>query len=520
MSIQDCRDIILRKASWLSSRRDVNEKVRCIEALAEFGDFEELPLIFNCLSNDHVVIREKALDAVRSFWKKAEAIHAEEHCFRGLNVEKELLDRFRVDFEIDVYLILIRIASLNRSGYVRESSVNELARLPNQENLRFILLRLGDWVPQVRVAALNALRAHLVPKYVKWILEALPLIDQQLSVQRVNLTPIHQEIVQFILEHASTEDVNGLENAKRLRYYKYLFQFQFLDIDEKVAARIFGDSNFLIRFLVVSQISKFSIPFQRRLVRLALKDRATLVKMKALDTVRHFLPDLSDDVQTLLLDKANSVRDFSRRLLKPIGMDFIGFYRHNVEVEESVSGAVMGLCDIGGSDDLAVFEKYAISTNGRVSADCLLALNKFDHQSAIKYAIEMLGHKSGIVRKVSIRILATQATQETLDWVRARFRQGDLRIKMASLSVFKKAGGWSVLPDLINSVSDDSAMVSKLGWQLLAKFRIDLARLFVQPTEEDLERARQSLKQVGLAYKGEIGYWQDLLLKDLAFFIR
>jgi HEAT repeat protein len=136
-ALQDCRDIILRKAKWLSSRRDAAEKVSCLEALMEFGDFEEVPLIFRCLRHDSAVIRDKASDAVR------------------------------IDFGQETYLVLIRIASLNHNGFIRERAVIELGRLKSQENLKFVLLRLGDWVSQVRLAALTAMRAYLDPKNVK-----------------------------------------------------------------------------------------------------------------------------------------------------------------------------------------------------------------------------------------------------------------------------------------------------------------------------------------------------------------
>jgi hypothetical protein len=484
-----------------------------LNTLMEFGDFEELPLIFKCLRDQHMLIREKACQAIGFFWKKAERLNAEETLFRGLHIDDEDLDYFRIDFDEENYLTLIGIASLNRNGFIREKSVNELGRLHRQQNLKFILLRLRDWVTQVRFSALTAVKAYIGPEDVKGLMAELPLIDQLLDVRRTDLATVHEEIVQCILEHASPQDVNAFGDGVRLRYYRHFFKQ--CDIDESVAGRIFGDSNFLIRLLVLNQAAKFSIPFQKSIVRLALKDKATLVKRKALDKARQFLPNHSGEMQSLLLDKTYSVRESARTLLKPTGMDYIDFYRQNIE-----SGGVMGLCDIGGNEYLALYKKHAYSTQARVSTCCLLALNKFDRQLAIQYSLDMLGHRSGMVRRVAIGILADQATRESLNWVRERCGQGDLRIKVAAMTVLKRVGGWSVLPDLMDSLSDENADVRKLGWQLLAKWRVDLARLFVQPNLQDLERARQSLKQVALTYKTEMSNWQDALLKQITFFLR
>lgn len=234
----------------------------------------------------------------------------------------------------------------------------------------------------------------------------------------------------------------------------------------------------------------------------------------------NFLPDVLDEVQPLLLDKAYPVRDLSRTLSKTTGINFINFYRTNIETGISVSGGVMGLCDVGNRDDLDIFQKHVYSMKGRVSASCLAALEKFDRQLAIQYSFEMLGHKSGVVRRNAIRILSIQATRETLEGLRERFRLGDFRIKVACMTVFKKIGGWSVLPDIIDSILDENAEVSKFGWQLLAKMRIELTRLFVPASKEDLERAREALHNVIAKNENEMNGWQDSLLKNIAFFIR
>lgn len=339
--------------------------------------------------------------------------------------------------------------------------MTELGWLHSRENLKFILLRLGDWVAQVRVAAITTIRTYLAPEYVNWLLDAISLIDQQLDVQRVDLAAIHDEIFQFILKHASIEDINAVNDAKRLRYYRYFVKRR--NIDESMAIRIFADSNFLIRLLVLNQSSKLTLEFQQRIVRLGLKDRATLVKMKALNAARQFLPDVLGEVRTLLLDKAYPVRDLSRTFLKSTGMDFTHFYRTNIETGISVSGGVMGLCDVGNSDNLDIFQKHVYSMQGRVSAGCLVALEKFDRQLAVQYSFEMLGHKSGVVRRNAIRILAIQVTPETLEGLRERFRLGDFRIKVACMTVFKKIGGWSVLPDIIATILDENTEVGKLG---------------------------------------------------------
>jgi hypothetical protein len=46
-TLQDCRDNLLRKASLFSFGKDEREKIRCLEALVQLGDFQELQDIFS-----------------------------------------------------------------------------------------------------------------------------------------------------------------------------------------------------------------------------------------------------------------------------------------------------------------------------------------------------------------------------------------------------------------------------------------------------------------------------------------
>jgi hypothetical protein len=100
---------------------------------------------------------------------------------------------------------LLGIASLNGNGYVREKAVRELSRLKNTDGLRFILLRLGDWVVEVRKAATAGVLSFLESRYIDNWLKQLTAIDWLLKVERVDLREIHNQIIQFILSHHFSE---------------------------------------------------------------------------------------------------------------------------------------------------------------------------------------------------------------------------------------------------------------------------------------------------------------------------
>ena len=62
-------------------------------------------------------------------------------------------------------LSALRSASLDANGFVREDAVKRLAKVATGEELPYLLLRLNDWVPQVRDAAREAVLARITPEY-------------------------------------------------------------------------------------------------------------------------------------------------------------------------------------------------------------------------------------------------------------------------------------------------------------------------------------------------------------------
>jgi HEAT repeat protein len=71
--------------------------------------------------------------------------------FQYLEVNQPVLARLGA-FPAETAVHLLGIASLNGSGYIRQEAVERLGRLGLRETLPYLILRLADWVPQVRTS--------------------------------------------------------------------------------------------------------------------------------------------------------------------------------------------------------------------------------------------------------------------------------------------------------------------------------------------------------------------------------
>lgn len=69
------------------------------------------------------------------------------------------------------------IASFHRNGYVREAATMRLAGGNDGDELPFLLIRLSDWVPQVRSVAEDAVEQRITPEYLPHFVDSVVLLE-------------------------------------------------------------------------------------------------------------------------------------------------------------------------------------------------------------------------------------------------------------------------------------------------------------------------------------------------------
>jgi hypothetical protein len=72
---------------------------------------------------------------------------------------------------------VIALASMHKSGFVRERAVRLLAGRRDGGELPLLLVRVNDWVAPVREAAGAAVRARLQPAYAVHFVRCLTLVE-------------------------------------------------------------------------------------------------------------------------------------------------------------------------------------------------------------------------------------------------------------------------------------------------------------------------------------------------------
>lgn len=519
--INHCIQILNERPKWFFQKDNIAEKLQCFDTIQEIGTPSIIYSLFGFLKSDNAVIQEKSAETILHLFSKLKSQNDYADSLKHLNVDKSDLDSYRVDFDEKTYLQLLGIASLNSSGYVREKAVKELARLKNADGLKFILLRLSDWVVLVRKAATEAINSYMDTAYIDEFLKQLSTIDWLLNVKRVDLTETHKRIIEFILKQEFSDEfyskINQLDDKTRLRCYRNLFKHT--KPSKEQVSSIFKDKSFLIRLEVLKQLSFFDTEFQKELITVSLQDQSARIRVNALYATKPYSPDFDNKIENLLSDQSSSVRELCRHLLKSKGFDFSEIYRERIKKGQFLSGSLIGLSEVGANDDLQIFEQHINSNNSKIIIGCLTAINKFNPDKAKHHSLELLTHFIKRVRNKAAEILAKGCDSDTLQKVRQIYLAGDYEIKKSTLNLYNKIGGWSVIGDFLIALTDENSSIQNIGWQLLDKWKANATRLFTTPPKSEIERANNIYKSIDTS-KTKLTHSRTNLLQDLQFYLR
>jgi len=516
-----CIEILNEKPKWFFQKENIAGKLQCFDTIQRVGTTSAIYSLIGFLKSDNILVQTKAAETVLYLFEKLKSLNDYANTLKHLMVKKSDLDRYKANFDESTYVQLLGIASLNGNGYLREKAVKELARIKNADGLKFILLRLGDWVAAVREVATTAVSSFLEDAYTDDLLKQLPTIDQLLKIERMDLSQIHQRIIQFIVNQEFSEDfyhkIRRLDDRIRVRFYKNFLAHKHPTREQ--VYRIIADRNFLVRAELLKYLTRFDQAIQKELLGRFLQDQSSVVRLKALYASKNFSPVFEDQITVLLSDEAASVRELSRHLLKNNGIDFAQYYRQSIADKRFLSGSLLGLSETGNEEDLSTFEQYIHSGKNKLVVASLTAINKFSPDSAKNYALALLAHGSTKVRNKAVETLAKSNESQILERIRDIYTQGGHEIKRTVLTLFNRIGGWNIIGDLLLALTDENISIQNLAWQLLEKWKLKATRLFTTKSKAELERANQLYNHLDLS-KLKMNSDRMNLLQDLKFYLR
>jgi HEAT repeat protein len=401
---------------------------------------------------------------------------------------------------------LLGIASFHESGYVREAAIKRLDLITSGAEIPFLLIRLSDWVSNVRDAAHKSIRSRLIPDYCRRFIANLALISRLEQTERGN----HQSLIDAIHELLkSAECISVLLEAlgsddRFIRRASFRLALHATDIDlPQVLRQGLRDQDTVIRLWAAQRVSSgVEGAALDRMLTLMKRDRFMPVRREALRIYAgRSLEGWRVELRSALLDTHPSMREEARYLLREDeSMDVASFYRQAVSAGSEISlySVISGLGEAGSVSDVHLLLPYVSHRVAKIRRAAIRALGRLSARDYRSVFVDALTDEVPRVSREALKVLANKASligdERLWDIFCSASHQ---HIKLNALSLLEKLGKWDSICFMVKAVCDSDEEVANRGRLSIQRWLWRFNRGFSSPTLEQLAKLRNVLEECG-----------------------
>ncbi len=487
--------VLQSKPNWLFDKDNENEQLIALEGILEIGLPSMIGDLIPFLKSENVNIRDRTCEIIILLYYKIQSKKEFYHSLKHCGFEKADFSAFKQNFSDDKFNMLLTIASLNWSGYIREEAVKRLANANDKQAIPFLIFRLADWVEPVRKTAYLGLKQYKKNEFLSALIENLPLIEWLQKVERTNLGSIYKEILEFIIlenkEFVLDFFAQFKDDIRFLIAKNLIKQGGFSKNEVELLSK---DKHFLIRKLL---IDKFGLLSQKHIEQL-LKDKSAKIRLDILYKLKEQRSDFNKIVFPFLADNSASIREFSRFILRGTISDFSQIYYENLVKNSQIVGSILGLAETNGKQYKEILLDFWIKDNTKIKKTALLALIKLDEEKAYHIALDNLESDLKGIRDICIDFLSQSGNIDVLSKARAVYLSGSKDVQISMIKMFHKIGSWAGFSDLILGTINEEEEIRRLSVGYIQLWKNKAIRRFTKPNQNELERIEKTFE---LAYE-------------------
>ncbi len=484
---------------WSSWRSQPN-KVQTLRSISEIGTPFTISSIFQFVFSGNKSISLEAAIAVRDLISKTKLSQWTKlyPSFQYINISESQLRKLR-QFPSSLQIHLLGIASLNGNGYIRQEAVQALQSFTSPEKIPYIMLRLSDWVSQVRNVAEFAFSECLKKEYAEAFLSYVCIIDSMTRVERFDLSLIEDQITLFLTSEDSVEHLQKAlghsDTRVRLFCYRLLLRKSLGDLCliEKGAR----DTDSKVRSLVLQKLQDTPIEHKIKYFYIFLRDPSPKICSAVMMSIPEaYWQEFRNIIVDNIFNKSASIRNTARFLLqKHEDFDFAVQYRKRIKAGLVSQGTLSGLAETGSEEDFDVLIRFTDYSRSKARAAALAGLHRLNPKLSIPLLIKALRDPAARVRRASCKILCKYRHYDR-NLVRQIFKDGAANSKITALRVLCDSLDWDSLEDIFLMIADKEECVRNAAWSIYVKwFQRRSVNNWVKPSRQVLYSLEAKLKE-------------------------
>jgi HEAT repeat protein len=482
-----------KKRGWFGEHLEEN-----IKALNE-GDLSRIPWIFCVFSEKDPYAKLQASKVLSNIIKGFEfddIIRIDTQMRQttslewSINWHEQRIDNFFTPtMSIEERQAVLIFASFNPNGFIREEAVRRLSEYDG--SLPYIILRLNDWVLQVRQAASEAFDKRLHNLAKGEMLIALPFAERLKLGSRGSHGENTQKFFDKLVSQEHREDlIKGLQ-SDNLRTRRIciaaLFEAHQPDI-ELAFYQLKHEPEPFLRAMLFENLCK-SGQDMREPSHILLKDKFAHNRILALK----YLQDKQDKniyqiSMKLIFDKNAYVRAFARSIIKQHSLNFDFRSAYLRSIGQFTEAAILGLGEIGQVSDTEIIEGYLNDRRIAVVRAVLISLMRLNSEKYKTLIIEKLtDHRIGVIKTAQKLILKYHVQ----DYSRIYEIFCDTPYEYTKLkcgAILFKASKWESLTYMLEALSAEEESIRKFALHSIQRWIFAFNRSFIQASKQQKEK--------------------------------
>jgi HEAT repeat protein len=509
-AVRDAIKELYRPSSLLEKLfRSRDRKKNALAVLARARERSSIPFLLPVVLSEPGQVRERARNILRELtfgFTSQDFLELEAEIRQGSPYLPEsfaaqpgwfYLEPLSVD-RLEDDPALLGLISFHPSGFVREAALRKLARCEGGSEIPFLLIRLNDWVKEVRDAALVALKPKLVDQYADRFAAHLDLLQRLQTWTRTDHHPFLESVFSLLKQADGGKAVlDGLGSTNlgiRRLCYRLAVTLPGADAAD-LLRRAFQERDLVIVLWVVKESPKrLNKTELRTMLEQAARSHFMPVRREALVSFCQAFPDEADArLQSALMDPHGSMRQVARHALAEKGItDFAEGYRRALTEKGDparVYAALGGLGETGSESDAPHIEPFLLDPLARVRKRALRSIAKLATPQYIETFVISLADKSPGVSRIPRNALLSKVLLVPSEKVWALFETNvPGYVQRHALSLLAGLKRWESLRYLLQAASKSEGGFRSAIEQPLESWLRESNRSFLQPTKAEMER--------------------------------
>lgn len=382
--------------------------------------------------------------------------------------------------------------SMHRNGHIRQVAVTALDRAGSARATRWLLLRCGDWVPQVRDAARSGVDRWLVPNHAAELIDSLPLLDGARFSAGRPYSELRARVGSVLSDPASRQAIEdgALSQSRPVRRTCVRLLVE-NGAHTSLLKRTMA-MNDVVAIAMVSAALPTTGPINQIAGELMLESPMARFRSEGLwRLTKDDQPGSEDLARSALTDGAPSVREVAQRWLSERGHDPAERYRSMLRSDPLA--ALRGLADRPDMQNTALARGFVDDGVGSVRVAALRLLAGLGNQADGALFAERFLTGTAKERRHALAGLRRVGAAGFIDdlWAQVQTKDNPRFVERVIYQVLPFAGRWKRLDIGLQAVSSKDPVVRGVGYEALRRALVDWNRGYPgRPTDLDLLRER------------------------------